>query len=305
MILTPSDSLASRFPTRATRWSLRSRTLELGPRPLVMGIVNVTPDSFSDGGSYASARAAAERALEMAAAGADLIDLGGESTRPYATAVGLAEELDRVLPVLEHLQGKLSIPISIDTTKAVVARAAIAAGAEIINDISALTADPAMIPLAVETDVGVAAMHMLGTPATMQDDPRYQDLVREVSEYLGLRRDALQAAGIAREKIALDPGIGFGKTHQHNLTLAAHCHDLHALGCPILVGHSRKGFIGKVLADKEADRLAGTIGVALALARQGVQIIRVHDVGPVRQALELFQAVGGIDGEPLRLSDPA
>ena len=146
-------------------------------------------------------------------------------------------------------------------------------------------------------------MHMLGTPATMQDDPRYHDVVGEVVGYLTQRRDALEAAGIARDKIALDPGIGFGKTHQHNITLAAHCDRLHALGQPILVGHSRKGFIGKVLGDKEADRLAGTIGVALALARQGVQIIRVHDVAPVRQALLLFEAVGGIDGQPIELSN--
>ena len=164
-----------------------------------------------------------------------------------------------------------------------------------------LTADPAMIPLAAATGVGVCAMHMLGTPATMQDDPRYDDVVGEVRDYLARRRDALIAAGIDRQKIALDPGIGFGKTHQHNLTLLAHCHELHALGCPLLVGHSRKGFIGKVIGDKEADRLAGTIGVALALARQGVQIIRVHDVGPVRQALLLFEATGGIDGQEVEI----
>ncbi len=279
------DSLASRFPERATRWRLGTRDIWLAHRPLVMGIVNVTPDSFSDGGKYDDPRAAADRALEMAAAGADLIDIGGESTRPYAPPTSLADELGRVLKVIEHLAGKLPVPISIDTTKAAVARAAIDAGAEIINDISALTADPAMIPLAVETGVGVCAMHMLGTPATMQDDPRYDDVVSEVRDHLAHRRDALLAAGIDRRRIALDPGIGFGKTHQHNLTLLAHCHELHTLGCPLLVGHSRKGFIGKVLGDREADRLAGTIGVATALARQGVQIVRVHDVGPVRQAL--------------------
>jgi dihydropteroate synthase len=298
------DSLASRFPHRATHWLLGSRVIGLPRRPLVMGIVNVTPDSFSDGGTYQDPRAAADRALEMAAAGADLIDIGGESTRPYAPAISLADELDRVLGVLKHLAGKLPVPISIDTTKAAVARAAIDAGAEIINDVSALTADPAMIPLAAATGVGVCAMHMLGTPATMQDDPRYDDVVGEVRDYLARRRDALIAAGIDRQRIALDPGIGFGKTHQHNVTLVAHCHELHALGCPLLVGHSRKGFIGKVLGDKEADRLAGTIGVALALARQGVQIVRVHDVGPVREALLLFEAAGGIDGMPLEIGDP-
>jgi dihydropteroate synthase len=298
------DSLASRFPNRATRWLLGTRTIELPRRPLVMGIINVTPDSFSDGGTYQDPRAAADRALELAATGADLIDIGGESTRPYAPAISVADELDRVLAVLKQLAGKLPVPISIDTTKAAVARAAIDAGAQIINDVSALTADPAMIPLAAATGVGVCAMHMLGTPATMQDDPRYDDVVGEVRDYLTRRRDALIAAGIDRQRIALDPGIGFGKTHQHNVTLLAHCHELHALGCPVLVGHSRKGFIGKVLGDKETDRLAGTIGAALALARQGVQIIRVHDVGPVREALMLFEAAGGIDGVPLEIGDP-
>jgi dihydropteroate synthase len=239
----------------------------------------------------------------MAAAGADLIDVGGESTRPYAVPTSEAEELGRVLGVLKLLAGKLSVPLSIDTTKSAVARAAIDAGAEIINDVSAFCADPAMIPLAVKSGVGVCAMHMRGTPATMQDDPRYDDVVSEVRDDLAGRRDALLAAGIDRQNIALDPGIGFGKTHQHNLTLLAHCHALHALGCPLLVGHSRKGFIGKVLADKEADRLAGTIGAATALARQGVQIVRVHDVGPVRQALMLFEAVGGIDGKALEISE--
>jgi len=298
------DSLASRFPARATRWLIGGGAIELPRRPLVMGIVNVTPDSFSDGGTYQDPRAAADRCLEMAAAGADLIDIGGESTRPYAAPTELADELSRVLGVLKHLAGKLPVPISIDTTKAAVARAAIDAGAQIINDVSALTADRAMIPLAVATGVGVCAMHMLGTPATMQDDPRYDDVVTEVREYLARQRDALISAGIDRRRIALDPGIGFGKTHQHNLTLLAHCHELHALGCPLLVGHSRKGFIGKVLGDKEADRLAGTIGVALALARQGVQILRVHDVGPVRQALMLFEAVGGIDAAALEIEPP-
>ncbi|HEX4145737.1 MAG TPA: dihydropteroate synthase [Pirellulales bacterium] len=300
-----SDSLASRFPARATRWRIGTRTIELPRRPLVMGIVNVTPDSFSDGGIYQDPIAAANRCLEMAAAGADLIDIGGESTRPYANPTSLADELARVVAVLKRLAGKLPIPISIDTTKAAVARAAIDAGAEIINDVSALTADPAMIPLAATTGAGVCAMHMLGTPATMQDDPRYGDVVIEVRQYLARRRDALVSAGIDRRRIALDPGIGFGKTHQHNLTLLAHCHELHALGCPLLVGHSRKGFIGKVLGDKEADRLAGTIGTALSLARQGVQIVRVHDVGPVRQALMLFEATGGIDGQVIEIGEKA
>ncbi len=290
----PGDSLAERFPHRATHWRLRSQVLQLGRRPLVMGIVNVTPDSFSDGGTFLDTQAAVDQALRLAAEGADLIDVGGESTRPYSDPVEASVELARVVPVLSKLQGRLTVPLSIDTTKSAVGRAAIAAGAEIINDISGFSADPAMRALAVETGVGVCAMHMQGTPQTMQDQPNYTDVVAEVAEYLRGRRDALLAAGIASDRIALDPGIGFGKTHEHNLALLAACGRLHALGCPILVGHSRKGFIGKVIGDKTADRTAGTIGAALALARAGVQILRVHDVAAVRQALLLFEACGGL-----------
>jgi dihydropteroate synthase len=183
--------------------------------------------------------------------------------------------------------------VSIDTSKAIVAQAAIDAGAEIVNDVTGLEGDPAMIPLAVRTGVGVCAMHMLGTPQTMQDNPTYKDVVEEVFAYLRERRDALVAAGIPRDRIALDPGIGFGKRTEHVLQLLSHTFRLHALGCPVLVGHSRKGFIARVLDDPNADPLPGTIGVALALARQGVQVIRVHDVGPVRQALLLFESAGG------------
>ncbi len=292
-----SESLAKRFPERATRWRLPTRTLRLPARPLLLGIVNVTPDSFSDGGSFLATQAAVDHALRLAAEGADLIDIGGESTRPYAEPVGAAEELARVLPVLTQLGGTLRIPISVDTTKALVAREAIAAGAEIINDISGLQADPSMPDLAAETGAAVCVMHMQGTPQTMQDNPTYADVGSDVLNYLQARRDALLAMGIAWDRIALDPGIGFGKSHQHNLSLLADCHRLHTLGCPLLVGHSRKGFIGKVIGDKLADRTAGTIGAALALARQGVQILRVHDVAAVRQALLLFEAVGGMDGE--------
>jgi dihydropteroate synthase len=293
-----TQPFAERFEGWAPRWPLRTRTLDLAPRPLVMGIVNVTPDSFSDGGRYLDPQAAIEHALRLAAEGADLLDIGGESTRPYSESVAADEELRRVLPVVQALCEQLSVPISIDTSKAVVAREAIAAGAEIINDITGLLGDPAMIPLASETGAGVCAMHIQGTPQTMQDSPAYQDVVQEIFDHLRNRRDALLAAGMAAERIALDPGIGFGKTHQHNLTLLANCHRFHALGCPLLVGHSRKGFIGKVLGDKEADRTFGTIGAALSLASQGVQVLRVHDVRAVRAALLLFAATGGLDGRP-------
>jgi dihydropteroate synthase len=261
-----------------------------------MGIVNVTPDSFSDGGLFLNHNAAVEQCLRLIADGAELLDIGGESTRPYAAPVEATEELKRVLPVIESLAGRVSVPLSIDTSKAEVAEAAIAAGAEIINDVTGLSADPAMIPLAVGAGVGVCAMHMQGTPQTMQNNPKYTDVVEEILAYLRARREALLAAGVERERICLDPGVGFGKTHQHNITLMAHCGRFHELGCPVLVGHSRKGFLGKILRDKEANRDLATAGAALATAAQGIQVLRVHNVHVVREALLAFEACGGIDG---------
>ncbi len=293
MLLEP---LERRLPDRARRWRLRTQVLELPPRPLLMGILNVTPDSFSDGGWFLDPQAAVHQALRLAADGADIIDVGGESTRPKSTPVPVDEELRRVMPVVQQLAGKIDAPISIDTRKAAVARAAVEAGAEIINDISGLEGDPEMVRLAAETGVGVCAMHMQGTPQTMQDSPSYEDVVVDVHEYLRERRDALVAAGVDRERICLDPGVGFGKTDQHNLELIAHCHQLHDLGCPLLVGHSRKRFMGALLDKGATDRMNMTIGVALSLAEQGVQIMRVHDVRPVREALVAFEATGGIDG---------
>lgn len=262
-----------------------------------MGILNCTPDSISDGGQFFSTAAAIDHALQMAAEGADLLDIGGESTRPYSDAVPPEEELRRILPVIEALRPHLLIPISIDTSKAIVAREAVAAGAEVINDVTGLTGDRAMLEVALSSSAGLCAMHMQGTPQTMQDHPSYDHVVFEVRDWLRARRDKLLAAGIPPERIALDPGIGFGKTHQHNLDLLANCHRYHELNCPLLVGPSRKGYIGKVLQDRAADRTAGTVGVCLSLAMQGVQVLRVHDVAPVRQALLLFEATGGIDGE--------
>lgn len=288
---------------RARFWKLRTRTLQFGRRPLLMGIVNVTPDSFSDGGQFLDRHAAVAHALRLITDGADILDIGGESTRPSSLPVNEAEELSRVVPVISQIRQQLPGAIlSIDTSKAAVAKAALDLGAEIINDVTGLTGDPEMIELATTSGAGVCAMHMQGTPQTMQDNPFYDDVVEDIYMFLCERRDALLAAGIERERICLDPGIGFGKTHQHNLTLMAHAGRFHDLGCPLLVGHSRKGFIGKVLGDKEADRMAGTIGGALALARQGVQILRVHDVRAVREALLLFDACGGIDGNAAELS---
>jgi dihydropteroate synthase len=278
----------------AGRWQLRRRTLHVGRLPLLMGILNVTPDSFSDGGRFLDPLAAIGHGLRLAEQGADVLDVGGESTRPGAAPVDAQEELRRVIPVVSALCEKTSLAVSIDTSKAIVAREAVAAGAEIINDVTGLAGDPGMVEVAVETGTAVCVMHMQGTPRTMQEHPTYDDVVEDVLAYLQRRRDALLSAGVAQERIAVDPGIGFGKTPEHNLTLLSSAWRLHELGCPVAVGHSRKRFIGVVLGDPEADRTAGTVGVALALARQGVQILRVHDVAPVRQALLLYEATGGL-----------
>lgn len=266
---------------------------------MLMGIVNVTPDSFSDGGRFDETNRAVEHALRLVADGADILDIGGESTRPYSTPVEVEIELRRVVPVIERLVRETNTPISIDTSKSSVARAAMELGAEIINDVTGLTGDPLMIDVARESGAAVCAMHMRGTPQTMQDDPTYDDVVNEILNYLAARRDALFSAGIEADRICLDPGVGFGKTHEHNLTLAANAWRFHELGCPVLVGHSRKGFIAKVIGDKEADRTPGTIGVACSLALQGVQVIRVHDVAQVRQALQLFTSTGGVPSQML------
>jgi dihydropteroate synthase len=288
-------------PSSADHWKLRFRTLSFGQLPLLMGILNVTPDSFSDGGRFFDAKAAVEQGLRLVAEGADLLDVGGESTRPGAAPVDVQEELRRVVPVVEELCKNTDVPLSIDTSKAAVARRAIDAGAQIINDVTALSGDPDMIPLAVKTGCAVCVMHSQGTPRTMQDNPVYTDVVAEVHEYLRLRRDALQAAGIELDRIAMDPGIGFGKTTEHNLQLLSNAWRFHTLGCPVLIGHSRKRFLAKHICRRSRlghpaipDPTAGTIGVALSMARQGSQILRVHDVAAVYEALLLFQASGGL-----------
>lgn len=292
----PRDFPATAIQARASRWQLRTRTLEFSKTPAVMGIVNATPDSFSDGGQFANATAAIEHACQLAAAGAAILDVGGESTRPYSTPVELQAELDRVIPVIEGITARIPTPISIDTSKSAVADAAITAGAEIINDVTGLTGDPAMLQVALASGAGVCAMHMQGTPQTMQDDPQYEDVVREIHAYLTQRKLHLIDAGISPAKICLDPGIGFGKTHQHNLQLLADCDQYLDLGCPILIGHSRKGFIGKILGDKVAGRDAGTLAITLRLAQQGIQIVRVHEVADTVRALQVFTAIGAVDG---------
>jgi len=262
-----------------------------------MGILNVTPDSFSDGGTFFSAQTAIDQALRLEDEGSDIIDIGGESTRPYSEPVAVDEELRRVIPVIEGLIGRLKIPISIDTTKASVAQAAIELGVEIVNDISGLEADPQMLSVVRQARVGVCAMHMQGNPQTMQENPNYQQVVPEICAYLKQRDGFLVDHGIEPAKICLDPGIGFGKTHAHNWELLRSIGDFHQLGRPLLVGHSRKGFIANAINDRQANRTAGTIGVSLALALQRIQVLRIHDVLATRHALLTFEAAGGLDIE--------
>ncbi len=275
---------------RADTWTIKDQVLRFRKTPLIMGILNVTPDSFSDGGNFYTVQAAVDRAKQLEDAGADMIDIGGESTRPYSQPVDQADEVQRIAPVLERLQGAISIPISIDTTKASVARVAIDLGAKIINDVSGLEADEQMIDVARETQAGICAMHRQGTPQNMQDNPSYENCTLEILEYLRQRDTSLTKAGIAPERICLDPGIGFGKSHQHNLELIRSVGLFHQLGRPLLVGHSRKGFIGKILGDKDLGRDYGTLGVSFALQVQGVQILRVHDVAGHVQAFRLLES---------------
>lgn len=282
------------FTERATYWQLRTRRLDFPRRPLLMGILNVTPDSFSDGGRFCDVEVAVSHARQLVAGGADLLDVGGESTRPGARPVSIAEELARVIPVIRQLVDELEVTVSIDTRKAAVARAAMEAGAEVINDVSGCEHDPEMVQVVADTGAGVCVMHMQGTPETMQRNPMYADVVAEVGDYLRGRRDALFAAGISRDRICVDPGVGFGKTYEHNLALLQNCWQLHELGCPVLVGHSRKRFLGQLLGDDDADRTQATSGVSLGLARQGVHVLRVHDVQSVREALLAFEIVGGM-----------
>jgi dihydropteroate synthase len=260
-----------------------------------MGIVNVTPDSFSDGGRFLDVDAALAHARQLIGEGADLLDIGGESTRPGAAPVSEAEELARVIPLIVAIRAQSAIPISIDTLKPAVARAAVAAGATMWNDVTALRGSPDAPDVAAQLGCPVVLMHMLGEPGTMQDAPRYDDVVAEVEAFLLARAEVAMAAGVLRENIWLDPGIGFGKTLDHNLALLRALPRFVALGFPILLGASRKRFIAVIdPAAKEAgDRLGGSLAVALEGARAGVAAVRVHDVRETRQALSVQAAVGG------------
>lgn len=270
-------------------WKLPRRTISFHQGPVVMGILNVTPDSFSDGGRLANPTAAVDAALMMEDSGAGIIDIGGESTRPYAPPVDVDQELQRVIPVIQRLQGRLGCPISIDTSKAIVAQAAVDAGAEIINDVTGLQGDPQMLSIAAASNAAICAMHMQGDPQTMQDNPTYENVVQEIYQYLDARKQHCLQNGIDLQRICLDPGIGFGKTHQHNISLLQGAAEFLKLGVPILIGHSRKGFIGKLTGDDIQLRDAGTVGVSLAMAAAGMHILRVHNVPMNVAALKLFR----------------
>jgi len=271
--------------------NLRGHTLDLGRRTCIMGILNVTPDSFWDGGKYASAEQAIARARQMAAEGADLIDIGGESTRPSGQSVDAREESVRIRPVVEALVASLRIPISIDTRKASVARAMLEAGAHMVNDISALAFDPEMADVVREAGVPVVIMHMRGVPETMQTLTTYGDVVMDVRRELEARVEFALTKGIKPENIVLDPGIGFAKTAEQNVEIIARLDELAALGKPILVGPSMKSFIGKTLGLEPGDRGEATIAACLMAAAAGANIVRVHDVAGVAKAMAMFDLI--------------
>ncbi|MCG2742700.1 MAG: dihydropteroate synthase [Desulfobacteraceae bacterium] len=260
----------------------------------IMGIINVTPDSFSDGGWYQDEVSIVAQADALVAAGADLLDVGGESTRPFAQPVSEIEELRRVIPAIQAIRRKYSLPISIDTRKAEVARQALMAGVNMINDISALRHDPAMIELLRTTEVPVVIMHMQGTPGDMQVDPVYQDVVAEILDFFRERLDWLQGQGVDRRRIILDPGIGFGKTLIHNLLILKNLSAFSSLGQPILLGHSRKRFLGEITDRQVEERDFATAVVSALAVTKGISIVRVHDVSSSRQAIQIAEAIDAV-----------
>jgi len=269
----------------------RRGDLVMKDRPLLMGIVNVTPDSFYDGGKFAESAAAIRQALKLAADGADILDIGGESTRPGSDPVPIEEELRRVIPVIEAIAEKVSAPISIDTRKSAVARKALEAGAAMVNDASALGYDPELAGVAAEAKAPLVLMHIQGTPKDMQQDPHYEDLFGEVIAFLRERIERAKAAGLSEDLILVDPGIGFGKTVAHNLELIRDLWRLRSLGRPIVLGHSNKSFIGKVLKVEKDDRAEGTAAAAVAGVLAGAHILRVHDVAYLRRFVEMAGAI--------------
>jgi dihydropteroate synthase len=266
-------------------------------RPLVMGVLNVTPDSFSDGGRFSDVGAAVARAEAMAASGAKVIDIGGESTRPGSQPVSSEEQIRRIVPVVQVLSGRIPAILSIDTTRAAVAEAALDAGANLINDISAGRDDPALLSLVARREIPMILMHMQGTPATMQMHPTYGDVTSEVIQFLSNRVTAAIAAGVAPSSVLIDPGIGFGKTMEHNLELLRRLREFGSLGCPIVVGTSRKGFIGKITGEEPASgRPFGTAATVAWSLINGVSLVRVHDVEPMSQVVRMIEAIQGVTG---------
>jgi dihydropteroate synthase len=259
--------------------------------PKLMGVVNVTPDSFSDGGQYLDPAAAVRHGEQLARDGAEILDVGGESTRPGAEEVDEVEELRRIEPVVDALAGETTV--SIDTSKLAVAEAALDAGASIVNDVTAFRRDPGMAGLCAERGVGVVLMHMPGNPRTMQDDPRYEDVVDDVKAFLAARMEFAIGEGVAEERVWLDPGIGFGKTLEHNLELLRHLGELRELGRPLAIGTSRKSFIGRVDGSEVDDRIGGSIASAVLAAAEGADVLRVHDVAEMAQALTVTKAILG------------
>lgn len=266
-------------------------SIRLGERTLVMGIVNVTPDSFFDGGHHSTTDAAVEHALQLVEQGADILDIGGESTRPGSDPVSLEDELARTIPVIERLAGKVTIPISIDTVKAGVARAALEAGAHWVNDVSAGLLEPDILEVVAQAEVPYVAMHMRGTPKTMQKDTTYSDLIGEMNRYFEERLEVIERAGIQREMVILDPGIGFGKAAGHNYDLLAHLEEFRVHGLPLLVGPSRKSFLKLIGAVGTEDRLPGTLAAVTACALAGVEVVRVHDVAETVQAVRVADRI--------------
>lgn len=273
------------------RFQARGKTFELGRRTWLIGVVNVTPDSFFDGGLYFEPARAIEHSLALAAEGADIVDVGGESTRPGSSPISAKEEKKRILPVIEVLKQNHDVLISVDTTKAEVAEAALAAGADIINDISAGRFDPRMLPLAAESGAALILMHMKGTPRTMQIAPHYDDVLGEVKAFLKERLEAAETSGLPRESVLLDPGIGFGKTLGHNLVLLNNLEAFAGLERPLVVGISRKSFIGKILKLEAQDRLEGTIAAAIVSVLRGASLLRVHDIQAVKRAIAVAEAI--------------
>lgn len=275
-------------------WWARQHRLRRASSPLLMGIVNVTPDSFSDGGRYLDAAAALRHAVQLVEDGADLLDVGGESTRPGAAAVSVDDEIQRVLQLLRELRARVAVPLSIDTTKADVARAALDAGADIVNDVSGLRFDDDMLPLVAASDCGIVVMHMQGTPRTMQDAPHYDDVVGEVHTWLTERLDVLAAAHVDARRVVVDPGIGFGKRFEDNMALLRGLDALRAAGRPLLVGASRKRFLGQILDEPvAARRLEGDLAVAAFCRAAGVEVLRVHDVRATRRVFRTLEALDG------------